>query len=446
MAPSVASEIARAAALLDGVQDGFYALDQDWRFTYFNRACQEYFGLPREQVIGRRLPEVLSGIPPQRLEVIAAALRGEPRDIEFRSGLSGRLIALKAFPIDGGCGVTFRDATDQRRLEAEVVARAAELQTIYESAPVGLALLDHELRYIRVNAALAAINGLPAEAHVGRLISEVVPSVADQVCRPFQNVVRTGVAVLDLEVTGDTPAQPGLRRTWTENIAPVRHPDGQVRAILVSVLEITARKQAEARAKLLLHELNHRVKNTLATVQSIAAQTMRGRTDLGEFKQAFEARLIAMSSTHDLLTAENWEGAELRELVEREVSPFGEGRVQITGAPVRLNAGATLALGMVFHELATNAVKYGALSSPEGSTSVEWKVSEGKLRLVWKESGGPTVHEPERRGFGSRLIERSAEGDLGGSAILHFAPAGLTCFLNLPLDAVAVTPAGLQPA
>jgi two-component system, chemotaxis family, CheB/CheR fusion protein len=383
-------------------------------------------------VIGRKLTDVLRYSRPDVLDDIAASLRGETREREFHSDWSGLLIAHKSFPIAGGCGVTFRDITQSRRLEIEAEQRAAELQAIYESAPVGLALLDENRRYLRVNAALAAINGVPAEAHIGRTVSEIVPRVASELSDSFMRVVRTGEPVFDLEISGETPARPGERRTWIENIAPVRKPDGTLHAIQVSLLEITARKRAEAGARLLLNELNHRVKNTLATIQSIAAQTLRSRSGLEGFREAFEARLVALAGTHDVLTAEQWEGAGLRQLLDKELAPYApEGQVRMEGPNVRLNAQATLALGLVAHELATNAAKYGALSTPEGRVCVQWSLLDGGLELIWREAGGPAVTPPQRRGFGSRLIERSVRGELAGTVDLDFTPEGLRCTIQI---------------
>ncbi len=196
--------------------------------------------------------------------------------------------------------------------------------------------------------------------------------------------------------------------------------------------------------KLLLDELNHRVKNTLATVQSMAAQTMRHADSLPAFRKAFESRLIAMSSTHNLLTKGDWKSASLRELLKAELAPFqqdGESRVTMRGPDVQLNPAQSTSLGMAFHELTTNAVKYGALSRHEGHVTVEWNVTQENggnlLRIVWRERGGPEVAPPRRRGFGSRLIERGLVGQHGGRAELIFNPEGVTCEIEIPLAVIS---------
>jgi len=199
------------------------------------------------------------------------------------------------------------------------------------------------------------------------------------------------------------------------------------------------RAQAEQRQRLLINELNHRVKNTLATVQAIAFQTLKGEMPLAEARGRFEARLMALSRAHSLLTAQNWEGASLSRVVadSTEYLAGEHGRFEISGEEVRLAPRATLALALAFHELSTNAAKYGALSSDGGTVSISWTVAEGALRILWKESGGPPVAEPALRGFGSRLIERGLAGDLGGTAALAFEPDGLRCTIEAAIGSVA---------
>jgi two-component sensor histidine kinase len=192
--------------------------------------------------------------------------------------------------------------------------------------------------------------------------------------------------------------------------------------------------------KLLINELNHRVKNTLATVQSIASQTLRTSVTASEAGQALETRLLALSRAHDVLTRENWEGASLSEVVKEALAPYdgaGEKRLYVAGPPVRLSPRMALALAMALQELATNAVKYGALSNKSGTIEVSWSVRNGTapptLLLTWSEAGGPLVEAPKRRGFGSRLIERSLAQDLDGEVEIAFAPEGVVCTVAAPI-------------
>jgi len=208
------------------------------------------------------------------------------------------------------------------------------------------------------------------------------------------------------------------------------------------VQDVTQRKDAEERQKLLVDELNHRVKNTLATVQSLASQTARSTSSSEAFREAFEGRLIMLSHAHDQLTRRHWRSADLRDMVQAATAPYAgdaHDRIAIEGEDVMLNPRAALALGLTLHELATNAAKYGGLSVSAGRVRVRWRVVRGRLHppllwIEWAEHGGPPVSVPERQGFGSRFIEGSVATELRGAARLHFEPAGLRCTIEIPVD------------
>jgi two-component sensor histidine kinase len=226
---------------------------------------------------------------------------------------------------------------------------------------------------------------------------------------------------------------------WARSRAfPRRDAEGRIVLWYGNTEDIHERKVAEQHQRLLINELNHRVKNTLASVQAIAFQTLRGDIPLAEARGRFEARLMALSGAHNLLTEENWVGASLERVVEDATEHLagGSARFDIDGPPLRLAPRAALALAMALHELGTNAAKYGALSIDGGRVSISWTTDEARLRLEWRESGGPPVEAPTRRGFGSRLIERGLEADLGGAAALHFDPAGLRCEIEASLAAI----------
>ena len=160
--------------------------------------------------------------------------------------------------------------------------------------------------------------------------------------------------------------------------------------------DVTANVQAAQRQKLMIDELNHRVKNTLATVQSIAIQTARSNTDPAGFAETFQSRLMSLSHTHNLLTQSHWEGADLRAILEHETEAYGPTRVSLIGPPVALEPAVVLSLGMIFHELATNAAKYGALHTPDGRVLIDWALADQrapKLRLTWREIGGPESYD-----------------------------------------------------
>jgi two-component sensor histidine kinase len=237
-------------------------------------------------------------------------------------------------------------------------------------------------------------------------------------------------------------------------------PDGELRWILIRgradydgegapqrmagvSMDITQRKAAEERQRLLLDELNHRVKNTLATVQSIAQQTGRMAQSAQSFEAAFVARINALARVHDLLTKASWVGASLSEVLAETLEPYKvlaeTGRFELAGPPVRLGPNAAVTLTMAFHELATNAVKYGALSSDGGRVEVQWRADREHaptaIKIIWREMGGPPVKAPERRGFGSRFLERGFAREFDGDVSLEFATEGVICIMLLPLSA-----------
>ena len=232
-------------------------------------------------------------------------------------------------------------------------------------------------------------------------------------------------------------------------------------ALHVSLLEVVLRRldqvaqersRARAQQDLLMAELDHRVKNTLANIQALVRHTRSGAGSLEGFVHDFDRRIRAMAVAHSLLTTSRWEGADLRALVEEELRPYRTGtggkggdRASIAGPELRLRPKAALALSLALHELATNAAKYGALSSPDGHVFVSWIVRREEAVLDWVESGGPPVAPPRRRGFGSTVVERGLSYELGGRSTLNFDPAGLRCVVTIPLRQL-VDSAGDAPA
>jgi len=246
---------------------------------------------------------------------------------------------------------------------------------------------------------------------------------------PMAIALKEGRAVRGTEALIERPD--GTRPWFAPYPTPMRDAAGRIVGGLNMLVDITERKKAEQRQQLLMSELNHRVKNTLATVQSIAAQSLKGALD-SEFKQTFDDRLVSLSRTHDLLSRETWESASLRELLLMELEPYRSEestRFVIDGPALTVNPKAALALGLAFHELATNAAKYGALSTPTGQVRVAWDVlrssEQSTLRLKWSETGGPPVKKTGHKGFGTIVIERGLSLDLDGEVQVDFNPSGL---------------------
>jgi len=225
-------------------------------------------------------------------------------------------------------------------------------------------------------------------------------------------------------------------------ISPVCDETGKVVQHFVSLVDQTRQRTKQAHCEMLIDELNHRVKNTLSTVQSIVRQSLRASADPKVIRESIESRIFALSRSHDLLTHQNWEGAGLREMLDAALEPFGVAnghaeRFWIEGPDIRLLPKATLALGIVFHELATNAVKYGAFSNDVGTILIAWhketRPDGERLILNWREKDGPTVMAPARKGFGSQVIERGLALELEGAVRLDYHPQGVTCAIDIPL-------------
>ena len=302
-----------------------------------------------------------------------------------------------------------------------------------KSAPIGLAFFDREYRYLRINEELAAINGVPAADHLGRTIREVLPENAPTVEPAIDRVFATGEAVRDLEVSGETPHRPGVVRHWLTGFYPVKGESGEVQAVGAWVVEISERKAAEQREVLLAREVDHRAKNLLAVVQSVVQLTHASEPE--ELKQGIVGRIQALARAHSLLADARWDGAQLSDLVREELAPYLDGsgtRVTLEGPEMLLRPAAAQSLAMVLHELVTNAVKYGALSTDAGHLSVQWERVDAMLELRWVEHDGPPVVAPRTSGFGSKIMRASIERQLHGSIDQQWLAAGLSCIIRIP--------------
>lgn len=225
-------------------------------------------------------------------------------------------------------------------------------------------------------------------------------------------------------------------------VSPVRDEEGAIVQHFVSLVDETEHWEERARSKMLIDELNHRVKNTLSTVQSIVSQAMRLQSDPQVIRESIESRIFALSRSHDLLTRVNWASAGLHDLVDIALEPFrvAVGRTErfvMEGENILLPPKATLALGIALHELATNAVKYGAFSNERGTLTIAWAIetsaSGDRLHLTWRESGGPAVAAPTRKGFGSQVLERGLAHELEGLVHLDYRVEGVVCTIEIPV-------------
>ncbi|MBF9233650.1 PAS domain-containing sensor histidine kinase [Microvirga alba] len=353
---------------------------------------------------------------------VAAALlvhQVEPRDWRDDEEVLAQQVAERTW-----------DAVERALAEKALRQSEGRSRDILESIHDAFYAVDPEWRFTYVNRKTEELWGRRREELMGRVFWDEFPdAVGSEPYRAHINAMRSRHPI-QLESLSS------LDHRWLDiSIFPTA--DG---GLSVYFRDITERKRAEAHRELLLNELNHRVKNTLATVQSISSQTLRNADVTGEARAALESRLFSLSRAHDILTQQNWEGAALGEIVARALEPYRgerESRLHSSGPEVRLLPRAALAIAMALQELATNAVKYGALSNEVGTVDIRWSLDHEAqpplLSLIWEEAGGPSVQPPQRRGFGVRLIERSLVQDLQGRAQIDFAPSGVVCKVDIPL-------------
>jgi PAS domain S-box-containing protein len=353
--------------------------------------------------------------------------------------------AARVGPISGGSDLArlaagfdaMADALTARTAALEASEERLRLAT--EAAGLGVWEADLVESSVRWSPELFAMFGLDPGSDGpmtrARSLALIHPDDRALVREAWGTALRGGV--FSAEFRGLRQGAGEVEERWI--LSRGRITEGRRGRMLIGVnLDITERRQAEDRLRLLAREVDHRAKNALAVVQ--AALRLTPREEAGRFAQAVEGRVAALARAQTLLAADRWTGAELRALIEGELAPFrGAGQaVELDGPRVLLPPGVTQPLAMAVHELATNAVKHGALSVPEGRVSVTWRMEEGKLRLRWVERGGPPLDgPPERRGFGSRVLEGTVRGQLGGAVRTLWGRDGLVCEVDVALRAVA---------
>jgi len=336
-----------------------------------------------------------------------------------------------------GVVATFVDITERRR--AETALRDSEEHLQQEMMLVDLSrspifVWDFDGGITRWNRGSEQLYGYSAEEAIGQrkevLLKTEIPGSTFAALR--QSLFEHGTWRGEVQHT----TKDG-RILTTETEVELVSRDGR-RLVFESTRDVTDQHQWEARQRLLLGELSHRVKNTLTAIQSLVRRTLPSSRSLKDFGERFEGRLHALSEAHNLLIDANWIGAELGELARTQLRPFigRDHRVNIEGPPVKLPPNLATPFGLVLHELATNAAKYGGLSDTKGSVTLGWSVAKcddgrQKLTVVWQEEGGPAVSEPEDTGFGSALIQR---GLPDGEVVHEFLPTGVKCTIEITFD------------
>ena len=426
-----------------------YTTDADGRITFFNEAAVALAGrrpeLGSDQwCVSWRL-YTADGTPlPHDQCPMAVTLREQRpvRDVEaIAERPDGSRVRFLPFPtplfdrhrrLTGAVNMLL-DITDRHAAAVES-ARLAAIVASSDDAIISKTL-DGTIR--SWNAGAARIFGYAAEEMIGQPILRIIPPELHGEEKQIVARLRRGERIEHFETV--RLAKDGRRLDISLTVSPVRDKVGKIVGASKVARDITERKRTEELQRLLLGELNHRVKNTLATVQSIANQTVRRAKNPADFLSSFSGRIQALAQAHDLLTRNSWRGADIVPLIRDQLLFGGAGaadeRISLSGPSLMLDPQAAVHLAMVLHELGTNARKYGSLSVPGGRLSVGWSVQTNgghELLLHWRESGGPAVTAPSTRGFGTTLIEKSLAAH-GGAARMHYRADGVTCDIKLPL-------------
>ena len=428
---------------------GLHWVASDGSILRVNQAELDLLGYSREEYVGRHIADFHADGPIIE-DILARLTRGEKLD-KYEARLKAKDGSIKHVLISSN--VQFRqgrfintrcftlDVTDLKHAEKALRESEQRLRATHERAFAGIAEVDLEGQFLRANARFCDLTGYSTAELLERSFQDITHrEEREDEANRFHALVAGEIDTYQIEKRFITK---GGSVVWVElSASVVRDAQGRPLYGIRVAQDITELKRAEEKQKLLLEELNHRVKNMLATVQSVAMQTRRNVTDLEGYTKAFDGRLMTLNRAHELLTREIGIGVLLEDLCRQTIKPYelnGEEKLFFEGPPIRVGPEVAVTLAMALHELTTNAAKYGALSVPDGrirvSCSVEQDPSTERdlMFLDWWEHGGPAVLAPTRRGFGTQLIERGLSGQLGGTASLQFEKGGLRCHIVSPL-------------
>ena len=443
---------ARFETALHGAKVYVFSQDRDLKYTWMSGTLN---GQVTDGLIGRTDRDLLPA--PERDRVIELKRHvletGEPADCEVSTVLPDRraLFALHVDPIfnsEGAIEGIMCAAIDisrirsleseQRRLTDELGTALQRYETALRGSHITVFTQDRDLRYTSISGPMF---GREIGDIVGQLDGDVLPAGSGAPVIALKREVLQSGASKGGEFRF---AYDGTERWYDTHMEPQRDGGGQIVGLTCAAVDVTSRKAGEAHLRDLMRELTHRSKNLLAVIQAMARQTARHSGSIEDFLGQFSARLHALAASHDLLVQESWYGASLAELIRSQLGHHLDrdgSQVTIEGPALLLKPEAAQSLGLAVHELATNAAKYGGLSVPAGRVSIRWRLvpaAEGEgIEIVWMESGGPPVKEPERRGFGSLVIERNLARSLDGDVQLEFPPDGARCRMLIPATNLA---------
>ncbi|TPI57636.1 PAS domain S-box protein [Mesorhizobium sp. B3-1-7] len=443
------------ANLLESTQIATVFLDRDLCIKNFTPTARDLFRLV-ESDVGRPLAHVRPRFPADGLqadmEQVLQRLGTIERQIEGID--NGKSYIMRVLPyrtvdnIIAGVVVTFVDITQITQAEKTIGAlshdlrnRVESLGTLLDLVPIGIFIAEDDAGVqIRANRRAAELLGRPAAGTKLISVPAILPLTLNGTKvgtddQPLLKTMRTGRAIPGYEARVQHEDGTAIDVMMSAN--PLFDEKGKVRGAIAALVDISSHKEAERSQERLLHELQHRVKNILATITALTSRMVRTSSSMGDFSTSFQQRLQAMGRTHDVLSSYNWTDADLEQLLRAVLSPYSSKLRQniiILGSPLQLGASAAATLGMVFFELASNAAKYGALSTEDGRVEVAWNTDKpGILSIRWREIDGPVVEEPPRRNFGTSFIQQSLEYELGGKVDLRFERSGLECDIEIPL-------------
>jgi PAS domain S-box-containing protein len=432
------------AAVVASSMDAVFSIDTNARIQTWNSAAEQLYGYTAAEAIGQSLrllaPDPTNYAPGERF---LRVLQGEQIYFETsRRRKDGSLVevGISSGPIRDpsgnvvGVSVVHRDISERKRSERDLHEIHQWLEMAQEAGDVAPWAYDTETGEVRWTKQLYR--------QLGYAPGEVTPSLAAfrERVHPEDQARLADVREKEKKAEPGTQLQvelhlvrPNANSSWIERRSRVVEHEGRRHITGVNV-DITLRKKQEDNLHFIMDELSHRTKNLLSVVQAMASQTARYSESYSDFEERFLGRIRALSQSHDLLVSQNWSGAPLLDLIFAQLMPFVEdqARIQTTGPSISLRAQAAQSLGIILHELATNASKYGALSVPAGKIVIQWDVVPKSVRLSWRERGGPTVKSPTHFGFGRALIERMAGDMFGGTAKLELFPTGVHWSASIP--------------
>lgn len=433
--PEAHHSLRRAHEIVDGIGQGFISVSADWRVNDCNAVAERFLHATRDDLLDRKLWEV-AGVdrdsPIAELgRRVAKSRRAEEVELVLRRNKRTSLLNVRAFPLGGGVGVIWRDVTRVRAAERRLAESESRYRMLAEGAPAASWISRRNFGLEYINQAMCDALGRSAEELLGHgWIETIDPDDRAGLLLAREQAIANHAAI---QYEGRFRDAEGRLRIIQLHGRPRFDASGAFRGHVGNATDVTEVRDAERRQRQLIHELNHRVKNTLAVVQALVRQSLREHHVDKVVEDLITERLIALAAAHDVLNRENWEGAELADIARAAAGPYdGDGRISAAGPRVRLEPKTAIALSMALHELATNAAKHGALSTQDGRVQLTWTAGGNGVVLEWRESGGPRVAAPTETGYGSQLLGRILATEFGQPAVIVYAPEGLVCRITAP--------------